>query len=248
MNITGNTILLTGGTSGIGLALAEKLIKENNTVIITGRREDRLAEIKSRYPEIITKVSDVTDAAQRVELSEWLTIEYPGTNVLINNAGVQLVTDLTKMVNLNRVQSEIETNFTGPLHLTSLLVPILNNNNNSTIINITSGLAYVPVAGLAVYCATKAAMHSLTISLRFQLRKTGFKVFEIAPPEVDTELGHDRREDKSQSHGGITVDEFVSLALEALKADTYEAPIGAAIGLRAEGENIFEQLNSRFAS
>lgn len=240
--------MLTGGTSGIGLALAEQLIKENNTVIVTGRREDRLAEIKSRYPQIITKISDVADAAERVELAQWLTLEYPGTNVLINNAGVQLVTDLTKTVDLNRIQSEIETNFTGPMHLTSLLVPVLKNNVNSTIINITSGLAYVPIAGLAVYCATKAAMHSLTISLRFQLRKAGFKVFEIAPPEVDTELGHDRREDKNQSHGGMSVDEFVGLALEALKADTYEAPIGSSIGLRVKREEIFEQLNGRFES
>lgn len=247
MKISGNTILLTGGTSGIGLALAEKFIKENNTVIITGRREDRLVEIKGRYPQIITKVSDVADAAQREGLANWLTVEHPETNILINNAGVQLVTDLTKTVDLKRIQSEIETNFTGPLHLTSLLVPVLKTNMDSVVINITSGLAYVPMAGLAVYSATKAAMHSLTISLRFQLKKAGIKVFEIAPPEVDTELGHDRREDKSQSHGGISVDEFVSLTLEALKADKYEAPIGSSVGLRAQREEIFEQLNSRFA-
>jgi len=246
MKCLGNNILLTGGTSGIGLALAEQLIRDGNLVIITGRREDRLADIKKRLPNIITKVSDVANAAQRVELAQWITTNHPDVNMLINNAGVQLNTDLTATIDLSRVQTEIETNFTGPMHLTSLLVPLLTGNSDSAIINITSGLAYVPVAGIPVYCATKAAMHSMTISLRYQLRKTGIKVFEIAPPEVDTELGHDRREDSSQSHGGMPVAEFVGLALEAIRTDIYEAPIGASVGLRAQREDIFEKLNSRF--
>lgn len=246
MEIKGNTILITGGTSGIGLAFAERLIGEGNKVIITGRREDRLSLIKSRLPQIITKVSDVADAAQRIELAAWICENHPETNILINNAGIQLNTDLTNTIKLDRVQSEIETNFIGPAHLASLFVPHFTGKHNSAIINITSGLAYVPIAHIAVYCASKAAMHSLTISLRYQLKKTGIKVFEIAPPEVDTELGHDRREDKNQSHGGIPVDEFVDAAIAALKNDEYEAPIGASVGLRAKREDIFEQLNSRF--
>jgi uncharacterized oxidoreductase len=246
MKITGNTILITGGTSGIGLAFAEELLKQGNKIIITGRREDRLKAIKIRLPEIITKISDIADATQRFELAKWTNANHPDTNILINNAGIQLNTDLTSAIDLTKAQSEIDTNFIGPIHLASLFIPLLQDKPNSAIINITSGLAYVPVAHIAVYCATKAAMHSLTLSLRYQLKQTGIKVFEIAPPEVDTELGHERREDKNQSHGGIPVGEFIAAAIEAIINDDYEAPIGSSVGLRAKREDIFEQLNSRF--
>lgn len=246
MKLTGNTILITGGTSGIGLAFAEEFLKEGNKVIITGRREERLKEIKARFPEIITKVSDVSDAGQRVELVDWIRHSYPDTNILINNAGVQLITDLKSEVDLNRIGTEIETNFTAPVHLSSLFVEHLSDNENAAIINITSGLAFVPIAAMAIYCATKAAMHSLTMSLRFQLKDTGIKIFEIAPPSVDTELGHDRREDKTQSHGGIPVAEFIEGAMSAIKNDELEAAIGQSVGLRAKREVLFEQINSGF--
>lgn len=246
MNVTGNTVLITGGTSGIGLTLAEEFLKQGNTVIITGRREGRLDAIKERLPTIITKVSDVTNASQRIELSRWIGESYPETNVLINNAGIQLTADFRKTIDLGWVHVEMETNFIAPLHLASLFVPHLSRKQNAAIINITSGLAYVPVAHLPVYCASKAAMHSLTISLRYQLKQTGIKVFEIAPPEVDTELGHDRREDKNQLHGGMPVGEFTREVMAAIQNDEYEAAIGLSAGLRAKREEIFEQLNGRF--
>jgi uncharacterized oxidoreductase len=243
MNITGNTILITGGTSGIGLALAEEFIKEGNKVIITGRRTDRLNEIKGRLPEIITKASDVADATQRVELAEWISKHHPDTNILINNAGVQLTIDFNDAIDLERVHMELETNFTAPVHLASLFVKHLSGKQNAAIMNVTSGLAFVPIAVLAIYCATKAAMHSLTMSLRYQLKETGIKVFEIAPPSVDTELGHDRRVDKSQSHGGIPVHEFIEGAMTAIKNDEYEAAIGQSAGLREQREKLFERMN-----
>lgn len=246
MNLTGNTVLITGGTSGIGLSLAEEFLKQGNTVIITGRREDRLKAIKERLAEIITKVSDVSDVIQRIELADWVSKNHPETNVVINNAGIQLTADFRKAIDLGKVHSEMETNFIAPLHLASLFIPGLSEKQNAAIINITSGLAYVPVAHLPVYCASKAAMHSLTISLRYQLKQTGIKVFEIAPPEVDTELGHDRREDKNQSHGGMPVDEFTREVMAAIQNDEYEAAIGLSAGLRAKREEIFEQLNGRF--
>lgn len=246
MKLTGNTILITGGTSGIGLAFAEEFLKEGNKVIITGRREERLKEIKTRFPKIITKVSDVSDAGQRVELVDWIRHSYPDTNILINNAGVQLITDLKSEVDLNRIGTEIETNFTAPVHLASLFIKHLSDKENAAIINITSGLAFVPIAAMAIYCATKAAMHSLTMSLRFQLKDTGIKVFEIAPPSVDTELGHDRRENKTQSHGGIPVTEFIEGAMSAIKNDELEAAIGQSVGLRAKREALFEQINCGF--
>ena len=247
MNIIGNTILITGGTSGIGLAFAEEFIKEGNKVIITGRRADRLDAIKKRLPEIITKVSDVADASQRTELAAWISQNHPDTNILINNAGVQFITDFNKIIDFGKVHTEIETNLIAPVHLASLFIPHLKNKQNAAIINVTSGLAFVPIALMAIYCASKAAMHSLTMSLRYQLRETGINVFEIAPPSVDTELGHDRREDKTQTHGGIPVAEFIEGAMAAIKNDEFEAAVSHAANLRARREEAFEQMNSRFS-
>lgn len=246
MQINGNTILITGGTSGIGLAFAEEFIKNGNTVIITGRRQDRLDAIQARIPGIIVKNSDIADPAAREELVKWVYANYPATNVLINNAGVQLAMDLNQPVAVDRIYSEIDTNLVGPIHLGSLFTPHLAGQANPVIINVTSGLAWIPAAFMPVYCATKAAMHSFTLSQRWQLRNTAIKVFEVAPPSVDTELGHDRREDKTQSHGGIPIAEFIKEAMAALIADELEAPIGDAKKLRAQGETIFEAFNSRF--
>lgn len=245
MQLTGNTILITGGTSGIGLAFAEKFLQLGNTVIICGRRKERLHQIKEQYPQMVTKVCDVVQANQREELVHWVLQHYPALNVLINNAGVQLVADLTKPANLNRIHEEVETNFVAPLHLASLVTAHLTKQPASAIINISSGLAFVPLAFMPVYCATKAAVHSLTLSLRQQLKNTSVNVFEIAPPAVDTELGHDRREDKTQSHGGIPIQEFMDEAIEVLQNDVFEAAIGQAKGLRAKREELFEMMNSR---
>jgi uncharacterized oxidoreductase len=171
---------------------------------------------------------------------------YPEVNVLINNAGVQLLTDLTKQIDLPRVTSEVETNFIAPVHLTALFAEHLQTKEEAAIINISSGLAFVPLAFMPVYCATKAAIHSLTLSLRYQLKKTSVKVFEIAPPAVDTELGHDRREDKSQSHGGIPIKDFLLEAMEAIKNDLLEAPIAGSKNLREKREMLFEPMNNNF--
>jgi uncharacterized oxidoreductase len=246
MNTTGNTILITGGTSGIGLAFAEQFIKDGNKVIITGRRADRLDAIAKTHPKIITKVSDVANASQRLELASWIKENHSEMNMLINNAGIQLATSLKSPCDLERLQLETETNFIAPVHLATLFVPLLEGKENACMINITSGLAYSPLAFMPVYCATKAAMHSFTLSLRYQLRETGIKVFDIAPPAVDTELGHDRRTDKTESHGGIPVSEFIAGAMDAIKSDQYEAAVGMAAGMRAKREELFEQMNARF--
>ncbi|WP_345955710.1 SDR family NAD(P)-dependent oxidoreductase [Mucilaginibacter sp. PAMB04168] len=244
MQLTHNTILITGGTSGIGLAFAKEFKSRDNTVIICGRREDRLNEITVQHPGIITRVCDVADAQQREELVQWLVTNYPDVNVLVNNAGIQLLTDLTQPCDLERVRSEIETNLVAPIHLASLMAPHLRDKNGAAIINISSGLAFAPLAFMPVYCATKAAVHSISLSLRHQLKDTHIKVFEIAPPAVDTELGHDRREDKNESHGGMPVDEFIAGAIDALQNDIYEVAIGQAEHLRAKREGMFEVMNN----
>ena len=243
MKLSGNTVLITGGTSGLGLAFAEAFINEGSAVIICGRRTARLAQIKAKHPGIITKECDIVIARQREELCHWAVKNYPALNVLINNAGRQLATDLTRPIHLDNVQSEVETNFTAPVHIGSLLAEHLKTQTESAIINISSGLAFVPIAFMPVYCATKAAIHSLTLSLRYQLRNTPVKVFEIAPPSTDTELGHERRADKTQTHGGIPISEFISEAMEAIKNDTFEAAIGDAKGLRAKREDAFPFMN-----
>ncbi|MFI5133525.1 MAG: SDR family oxidoreductase [Chitinophagales bacterium] len=243
MKITGNTILITGGTSGIGLGFAEEFYRLGNTAIICGRREDRLSQIAKKYPAMITKTCDVADAKQREELAAWTIKNYPAVNMLMNNAGIELATDLKQPVKLERVEAEIGTNLIAPIHLSSLFAQHLAGKDNAAVINITSGLAYTPLAFMAVYCCTKAAVHSFTQSLRHQLKQSGTKVFEIIPPSVDTELGHDMRADKTQSHGGLPINEFIAEAMEAIKNDLFEAPVGHAKNLYEKREAMFSVLN-----
>jgi uncharacterized oxidoreductase len=243
MELSGNTILITGATSGIGLAFAESLLSLGNQVIVCGRRQDRLEQLQEQYPGIIATVCDLQDEDQRVGLAQWLVEEYPDLNMLINNAGIQLATDLTQPVSLERVRGELETNFVAPLHLASLLTPHLSTQPDAAIVNISSGLAFVPLAEVAVYSATKAAVHSLCLSMRYQLRDTSIRVFEIAPPAVDTELGSETWEEGAVSHGGIPVAEFLEEALESLRNDEFEAAIGMSRWLRNNLEAGFKELN-----
>jgi uncharacterized oxidoreductase len=242
MKLSGNTILITGGTSGIGLGFAEEFLRRNNKVIICGRREERLQKIKQVHTDIEIIVCDIGNAEQREMLAERVLKNYPDLNVLINNAGIQLLSNLTD-VNLEKVKIELETNFTAPVHLASLLVQHLKTKKESAVINISSGLAFVPLAVVSVYCATKAAIHSVTMSLRYQLKNTSVKVFEIIPPSVDTELGQERRTDKNQTHGGISIKDFVDEAMHAIENDNLEAPINGAKNLYEKREAAFPFMN-----
>ena len=172
-----------------------------NKVIICGRRVERLNALKGKHPGLITIACDVSDDKQREDLCHTVLKDYPETNILINNAGIQLAVDLTHPVNLESVREEIEINLVAPIHLSSLFAQHLASKNESALINISSGLAFVPLSFMPIYCATKAAIHSLTLSLRHQLKNTSVKVFEIIPPSTDTELGYQRRADKTQTHG-----------------------------------------------
>lgn len=243
MLTTSNTILITGGTSGIGLAFAEEFFRLGNTVIICGRREHRLAEIAAKYPGMVARTCNIADTEQREDLAEWVIKNYPSVNIVINNAGIQLVADLTRPVNMHRIREEIEINLVAPIQLSSLFVQHLATKKESAIINISSGLSFVPISFMPVYCATKAALHSLTLSLRHQLKDTSVKVFEIAPPSTDTELGHERREDKTQTHGGVPVSEFLSEAMEGITNDKFETIVGHAKNLREKNEALFHVIN-----
>ncbi len=243
MEMTGNTIVITGGTSGIGLAFAERFLELGNKVIICGRREERLIEIKKRSKDIVTRLCDISKTEQRNSLASWVISNYPETNILINNAGVQLVTDFTGPVNMEKVNEEIETNLTAPIHLSSLFTRHFANRKNSAIINITSGLAFAPISSVALYCATKSALHSISLSMRHQLKNANIKIFEIAPPSVDTELGKERRSDPNSTHGGIHVDEFLKEAMEAIRENVYEYAVGMAENMRQKREALFPVMN-----
>jgi uncharacterized oxidoreductase len=242
MNLTNNTILITGGATGIGLALVEKL-EQTNKVIICGRRENKLLEVKKRFPNIHIKVCDLQNQEQRIELVEWLLQNHSDLNILINNAGIQRELNFLKNNILEDLTRETEINLIAPVHLCSLLISHLKTKTNAAIINVSSGLAFTPLAFMPMYCATKAALHSLCLSLRHQLSKTNIKVFEIIPPTVDTELDQGRRDRNQQSNRGISADECASQALEAVKNDIYEAAIGAAVNLRLKREEMFGNLN-----
>lgn len=190
MKKNGNTVLITGGTSGIGQALAERFLEAGNTVIVCGRRGDRLDELKKSFPGLHTRVCDISREEERVELFRWATAEFPELNVLVNNAGIQQrVNLLAADGDWDYYRQEINTNFDAPVHLTLLFVPHLVKQPSAAILNVSSGLAIAPGVWVPVYSATKAAIHSFTVSLRLQLSDTKVEVIEILPPAVNTDLG-----------------------------------------------------------
>lgn len=190
MNVTGNTILITGGGSGIGLAFAERFLKRGNEVIVVGRREEKLREAKEKFPQLHIKACDLAIESERKMLVDWVTEEFPNLNVLVNNAGIQQRVNLLKELNdWEYYRKELSINVDGPIHLTMLLTPFFMKQKQVAIMNITSGLAVMPGVWVPVYSATKAAMHSFTISLRHQLAETNVEVIEILPPAVNTDLG-----------------------------------------------------------
>ncbi|MCS7461316.1 SDR family NAD(P)-dependent oxidoreductase [Paenibacillus doosanensis] len=192
MKLSGNTILITGGSAGIGLAFAERFLKAGNTVIVTGRREQALQTVKERLPGLITYGNDLTNESDRTALFDWVTANYPEVNVLVNNAGIQQRFNVLKADAKNDwhyFNNELVTNIEAPIHLSMLFAPYFAAREAAAILNVTSGLAFTPFAIAPIYSATKAALHSFTMSLRHQLSDTSVEVIEIAPPAVNTDLG-----------------------------------------------------------
>lgn len=186
MNLANNKILITGGATGIGLGLTERFIQENNTVIICGRRASVLEEVKAKFPTVITKVCDLSDEKERIALYEWIAENHPDLNVLINNAGIQKWVSVTDADFYESMKAELNTNIEAPLHLTSLFIQL---ESLTTVMNVTSGLAFSPFAKVPVYSATKAFFRSFTLSLRHILKAKNIEVIEIIPPALNTDLG-----------------------------------------------------------
>ncbi len=189
MKTTGNTILITGGGSGIGRGLAEAFHKLGNKVIIAGRRQQALDETTSANPGMASAVLNIEDAASIRAFAAKLTADYPALNVVINNAGIMRPENvLSQAPDLADAEAIITTNLLGPIRLTAALLPHLLKQPHATIMTVSSGLAFVPMAVTPTYCATKAAIHSYSESLRYQLKSTNVEVIELAPPYVQTEL------------------------------------------------------------
>lgn len=239
MKLSGNKILVTGGASGIGLGLTERFIKENNTVIICGRREDVLKGVASKFPSVITRVCDLSIEDERMKLYEWIRTEHSDLNVLVNNAGIQNWMNVTDNDFYERAKQEVSINVLAPVHLTSLFLKLPSVD---TIVNVTSGLAFVPLAKVPVYCSTKAFFRSFTLSLRYLLKEKNVEVVEVIPPALNTDLGG-----KGIHDAAPPVSDFVESIFQQLKEGKDEVSFGFSEGrVKANNETIgeyFKRLN-----
>jgi uncharacterized oxidoreductase len=246
MDLASNTVLITGGASGIGFALAERFLRAGSHVIVCGRRENTLREAKDKHPEMVTHVSDVETAAGRVALFRWAVAEFPRLNVLINNAGIQRrgvpLADALNDAEWEAIHQEIAINFEAPVHLARLFVPHLAKQTRPAIVNVTSGLGFVPMSIAPIYSATKAALHSFTLSLRHHLAETAIQVVEIIPPAVNTDLGG-----AGIHTSGVAVDEFADAVMARIAAGDLEVAYGfaqqASRASRSELDQIFSRMN-----
>jgi uncharacterized oxidoreductase len=251
MKMTGNTILITGGGSGIGRGLAEAFHVLGNTVVIAGRRKAVLEATTKANPGMQSMTLDIEDGASIRKFAKQAAEKYPKLNVLINNAGIMKLEDLRTATGTEIAEQIIAINVLGPIRLTAALLPLLQKQPHSTIMTVSSGLAFVPLAPTPTYCATKAAIHSYTQSLRYQLKDTAMEVLELIPPYVATDL-------MSSSAGdprAMPLDTFIAEVMGILKAqpDAKEICVENVKRLRFAAESghydaVFQGLNDAMAS
>jgi uncharacterized oxidoreductase len=220
MKLNGRTILITGGSAGIGLAFALNFLELGNEVIVTGRRQAVLDQVRAKYPKLHTIQSDVADPAQISALAAHVKAEFPKLDVLMNNAGIMLQKNLkAPAADLAGLMAEMNVNVGGVISTTSAFIDILRANRG-TVINTSSALAFVPMPSAPIYSATKAAIHSYTQSLRFQLEETGVEVIELMPPVVKTDMTSELAE--GDGFAVITTDELMKQSFAALQAGALE--------------------------
>ncbi len=233
MKITNNTILITGGATGIGFELAKEFIAISNTVIICGRREEKLNEAKRLLPQVVIKQCDIANIEQRRALYQFCVTNHSEINVLVNNAGMQREIDFIKgEQHYLQGDNEVTIKLDACFHLTALFTAYFMNKTEAAIINVTSGLGIVPLIITPIYSATKAGLHSFSVSLRKQLADTSIKVFEIIPPIVDTDLDRGARDKRGQTDKVIKPEQVAKQSIEAIAKDKFEIPIGIVKVLR----------------
>jgi len=245
MKLTGNTILITGGGSGIGRGLAEALHQRKNQVIISGRRKDRLMEVAKANPGMAWVELNIEDPANISAVAAKMIAEHPDLNVLINNAGIMNIDDASVAIDEKLLVSTLTTNLMGPIRMTGALIEHLKRQPQAAVINITSVLGFVPLAVTAVYSSTKAAMHSYTMSLRYKLKDTSVSVLEIVPPWVQTDLLGSNNEPRA-----MPLSEFIEETMKVLGTRAEEVLVERAKPLRnATGPNeaaFVTQFNDAF--
>jgi short-subunit dehydrogenase involved in D-alanine esterification of teichoic acids len=230
MKLRGNKLIITGATRGIGLALTDALYQQDNKIIAVARNTARLEQLKQKYPKIDIITCDLVNQKSIDAFITEISSHHSDANILINNAGIQV--NLYDSIygqepeKLSLLKDEIQINFTAVVELTFRLIPLLIQNANASIVNVSSGLAFVPKKSAPVYCGTKAAVHIFTKSLRYQYEDSHLKVFEIIPPLVDTDMTKGRGKDK------LTPEALVKQFMKAYQADRYEINIGKTKLLR----------------
>lgn len=252
MQITGNTILITGGTSGIGRALAEALHNQGNQLIIAGRRQSLLDEITAAHPAMQSAALDVQNLDSLPAFAAQIATQFPSLNVLINNAGIQKSEDLNDpSADFSIVEETIATNLLAPLRLTAALLPHFKKQPRATVMTVSSGLAFVPKASTPAYSATKAAIHAWTQSLRYQLRDTKVEVLELIPPYVQTELQGQRQ---AADPNAMPLADYIAEVMQILRTqpDAKEILVQRVFPLRFAAEKgqaaydeFFTTLNNR---
>ena len=247
MKMNGNTILITGGGSGIGRGLAEAFYQRDNQVIITGRRMARLEAVCSANPGMIAVELDIRDPLAVKRVTQEIIAKHPQLNVLVNNAGIMELDDLMGPVDEESLVATIATNLGGPIRMSGALVGHLKNQTAPVIINVSSILAFVPLVPTAAYSATKAALHSYTLSQRYKLRAVGIRVIEIAPPWVRTDLLNSAEEERA-----MPLDAFIEATMASLATNADEILVGQAPQMRANpgaGEHAWvNQFNDLIAA
>lgn len=227
MDCTGNTILITGGGTGIGKALAKRFSAMGNEVIISGRRENRLREVRDEIPGIHIKRCDISDEGDRRELFAFVREKHPSMNVLVNNGAIQTDYDLKAGVaGLDNLESEIAICFTAPIRLNGYFIPFLMNQDNPAIVNVTSVLGFTPIKRIPIYCAAKAGYHVYSLELRKHLEDTRVKVFEVPPPLVETELNPEgralARARGSEAPKGLLPDDYAAFVIGEMEKDNLD--------------------------
>jgi uncharacterized oxidoreductase len=243
----GNTVFITGASSGIGKGLAEAFHRLGNLVIISGRREARLKSICRANTGLRYFVLDVGDPDAIRRVAAEVIAQFPGLNCVFNNAGVQMRHDFSADGPLDEAGmiEEIDTNVLGVLRMASAFLPHLKTKENAVLLNVSSGLAFVPLSRYPIYCATKAAVHSLTLSMRRQLEGSGVKVIELIPPYVETELGGPGKTASTNAGAPkpMPLDEFIEQTMKELAGEAEEVAIGEAKNLaRASGSETVKKM------